>query len=118
MKFGKHHIRSAKLSPEKVLWIREQYTAGVSQGALARETGMSVGQIGRIVRGECWQGFQRPILDEDILESEARFKMNIDADLVSKMAAKDLPTAADSPTVDPLEEFLKGKSIDIKGEDK
>ena len=44
-----------KLSKEQVQEIRENYGKGVTQGALSRHFGVSIGQIGRIVRGESWQ---------------------------------------------------------------
>ena len=48
------NARSAKLTGEQILEIRDLYEAGWSQGRLAREFKMSVVQIGRIVRGESW----------------------------------------------------------------
>jgi DNA-binding transcriptional regulator YiaG len=59
-KFNSNNKRSAKLTAGKVLELREKYVQGVSQGALAREFGVSVGQVGRIVRGEAWGEFYQP----------------------------------------------------------
>jgi hypothetical protein len=56
MKFAKRHKMAAKLSGEQVLRIRELYEAGYSQGHLARTFLVTIGTIGRIVRGESWQG--------------------------------------------------------------
>lgn len=53
-KFPRGHKRSAKLTGEAVLEIRQRYVDGESQGSLARAFQISVGQIGRIVRGESW----------------------------------------------------------------
>jgi len=43
-----------KLGYGQVEEIRVKYNNGATQSALCREYGMSVGQIGRIVRGESW----------------------------------------------------------------
>lgn len=43
-----------KLTRELVQQMRKDYGEGVTQGALARYYGVSVVQVGRIVRGECW----------------------------------------------------------------
>lgn len=53
-KFPRGHKRAAKLTGEAVLEIRQRYVNGESQGSLARAFQISVGQIGRIVRGESW----------------------------------------------------------------
>ena len=55
MTFSKGNTRAAKLSNEDVLKLREEYSQGASQGSLARKYGLSVGQVGRIVRGESRQ---------------------------------------------------------------
>lgn len=47
--------KTRKLGLEQVQEMRRLYGEGVTQGALARHFGMSVGQVGRIVRGESWQ---------------------------------------------------------------
>lgn len=58
--FRRGNISAAKLTPSQVLSIRQRYNDGESQGALAREFAVSVGQIGRIVRGEVWQDYSQP----------------------------------------------------------
>ena len=45
-----------KLDQLAVDEMREAYQDGESQGSLARRFGVSVGTVGRIVRGESWQG--------------------------------------------------------------
>jgi len=57
-KFSKHNSRGAKLDAGRVRALREDYAGGASQGELARKYGLSVGQVGRIVRGEAWQYLQ------------------------------------------------------------
>lgn len=74
-KFTNYSRRAAKLSPTQVWEIRSKYlgTEGFSpqsQGSLAREYGISVGQIGRIVRGEAWQGLSTPV-NEARIEHES-----------------------------------------------
>lgn len=60
--FRKGNITRATLTPEEVLRIREDYASGEwSQGALARRHLVGVGTIGRIVRGESWQQYRRPV---------------------------------------------------------
>lgn len=66
-KFTRNNKTSSKLTASQVYDIREKYTKGFSQGALAREYGVGVGQIGRIVRGEAWQEFAQP---EDLRSTE------------------------------------------------
>ena len=66
-KFTLGHHRAAKLSPSQVLELRTLYAEqGWSQGRLARHFGLSVGQVGRIVRGESWQSYTRIPTDEEI----------------------------------------------------
>ncbi len=46
-----------KVTSEEVFEMRRKYEAyEMTQGQLARAYGISVGQVGRIVRGESWQG--------------------------------------------------------------
>lgn len=59
--FGRNNISSGqrKLTAERVVEIYKMCQSGMTQGAIARETGISVGQIGRILRGESWQELYR-----------------------------------------------------------
>ena len=54
--FERKNSSAAKLTAEDVRLIREYYGEGATQGQLCRHYGVSVGQIGRIVRGESWAG--------------------------------------------------------------
>ncbi len=54
--FERKNSKAAKLTPEDVRAIRKYYAEGATQGDLCRHFGVSVGQIGRIVRGERWRG--------------------------------------------------------------
>lgn len=58
--FGRRNTKARKLTAYEVQQIRKAYEAGETQGSLARAYGMSVGQIGRIVRGESWSGGPAP----------------------------------------------------------
>ena len=53
--FGLKNTKAQKLTQSDVQTIREMYERGTTQGALSREFQVSVGQIGRIVRGESRQ---------------------------------------------------------------
>lgn len=69
-KFVQGHKRSAKLNPEQVLEIRRLYAEeNWTQGRLAREFKMSVGQIGRIVRGEQWGEYTQIPTEQEIYHS-------------------------------------------------
>jgi hypothetical protein len=60
MKFSRGHTRAAKLTAEQVHLIRQQYADGATQRALSDAFGVTVAQIGRIVRGEVWKQFDNP----------------------------------------------------------
>lgn len=61
MKFRQGNVQGKKLTPSKVYEMRQRFfEQGWTQGALAREYGVSVGQVGRITRGESWQQYQMP----------------------------------------------------------
>lgn len=79
-KFQKRNTRSAKLDQEQVRMIRRRYGQGESQGSLARELGLSIGQIGRIVRGEAWQSVKPEPTDKEIAESAQRLLAQLRAD--------------------------------------
>jgi hypothetical protein len=46
---------ASKLRLDDVIAIRQAYALGETQSALARKYSVSIGHIGRIVRGEGWQ---------------------------------------------------------------
>jgi hypothetical protein len=45
---------NAVLTPEQVLAIREKYAQGITQGALCRVYGVSIGTIERVVHWKTW----------------------------------------------------------------
>lgn len=60
-KFWSGNSKAARLTPAIVERIREEYKIpGVTQGDLARKYGVSVIQIGRIVRWESWANMPPP----------------------------------------------------------
>lgn len=73
-RFGKGNIRSGqrKLTPMDVIEIRKRRAAGETQASLCREYRVTVGTIGRIVRGESWQAFQQCETDFEIESMMAR----------------------------------------------
>ena len=54
--FNQRNTAAKKLTSELVEELRTRYEGGETQGKLSRDFGISVGQVGRIVRGESWQG--------------------------------------------------------------
>jgi len=69
--FSQGNRRASKLSFPEVAEIRRLYAQGViTQGDLSRRFGVSVIQIGRIVRGEVWQ--QLPVMDRGMSEGELK----------------------------------------------
>lgn len=55
MLFGKGNKYARRLKLGELNEIRLRYLGGETQGALARDFGVSVGTIGRAVRGETWR---------------------------------------------------------------
>lgn len=75
MTFNRGHSAAAKLTPQQVLEIRDRYNSGWTQGKLSREYQVSIGQIGRIVRGEAWQQYRQEAHPDAIEHSLAKLKM-------------------------------------------
>ena len=98
--FSRRNTKAAKLSLSQVQDIREAYAQGATQSALCRHYGVTVGTIGRIVRGETWVGQARPGegTQAEIDESMARFAKMIGAETLA-----DIPAAAERSH----EEFLR-----------
>lgn len=91
--FKKGNSRAGKITPAEVFEMREAYAAGDSQGTLARRFQLSVGQVGRIVRGESWQQYSHE-------PSEGRYR---------NQAGGSLPTAEElEESTRRLESLLKG----------
>lgn len=72
-KFTLNNRHASRLTENQVLEIRERYRTGrVTQGVLSREYGVSIVQIGRIVRGEVWQNVIPEVTDDEIRASAER----------------------------------------------
>lgn len=70
MSSGKFHrgtLAAAKLTPQKVYEMRQRYNQGWTQGRLSREYQVTIGTVGRIVRGESWQQYRQ---EEHPVETE------------------------------------------------
>lgn len=119
-KFRQHNTRAARLTPEEVYQIRQEYEAGTTQGELCRKYGVSVGTIGRIVRGETWNQFQGPRAvqtydlprpsDSEIQESERRLRESLEptSQRSEEVLAKLAEAVKRTPEVQ-LDEFLTDK---------
>ena len=106
------HRRSAKLTPEQVLDMRRLYAEeGWSQGRLARHFCMSVGQVGRIVRGEQWQDYPQVLTDQEIEHRMATLPPPDPVALeesMTRLSEKLLTPLSPGPKeIDPLEEVLR-----------
>jgi len=105
-KFNRGHSKAAKLTAEQVYALLQEYEGGASQGALSRKYGVSVGQVGRICRGESWQNMPKVKSQEEwekeAAESAQRMFERLNAD-----AAKLAPEIAAGKSLD---KFIKGDS--------
>jgi transcriptional regulator with XRE-family HTH domain len=85
--FGRNNLRRAVLTASKVQEMRALYGRGhVTQGQLARDYGVSVVQVGRIVRGEVWQGLGPQQAGAEELEASARRLMELQESLAGPSA--------------------------------
>lgn len=88
------NTRAAKLTNAQVMEVRQRYAEGETQGALCRAFGMSVVQIGRIVRGESRRNL--PVVKgEHEMELEARAS----AERMAAMHGLSLPPTAEPPSL-------------------
>jgi hypothetical protein len=114
-KFGQGNIRAAKKTPDEILDIRQKYAEGWSQGRLARYSGLSVGQIGRIVRNEVWQQYAEVPTEQEIghriATAPAPIAAEVEASEISLLAKLNAPQSA--PAVDPLEEIMQRRSMRV-----
>lgn len=87
-KFHRNNRGASKLTAGDVRNIREMYGGGhYTQGQLSRDFGISVNQIGRIVRGESWQDIPEPLSDEIAANALTRLiKTQEEVNLSNKLA--------------------------------
>ena len=72
MRLRRYNTRAAKLTADKVMLMRSAYAGGATQSELSLRYGLSIGQIGRIVRGESWQQLPTVETDNEIADRLAR----------------------------------------------
>lgn len=105
--------RAAKLTPNQVLEIRQRYADGETQRRLASDFGMSVGHIGRIVRGEQWADYAQVPTDQELESAMASGPIPTAQELAESMARlEQLRSAPVEPEVDLLEQVLKRRGGD------
>lgn len=102
-KFRKNNLRSAKLNGEQVMEIRAKFAKRVTQGQLAREYGMSVVQIGRIVRCESWAELPEIVTDQEFHMQVAKAEYGVSKSEVQRSAER-------------VMELLKADGIEIQRE--
>ena len=86
-KFNRGHSKAAKLTPEQVYALLQEYEEGASQGSLSRKYGISVGQVGRICRGESWQNMPK-VKSQEEWAAEAAASAQRVMDRLNEDAAK------------------------------
>lgn len=101
MRFTRGNSRAAKLSNEGVFELRRLYfEEGVTQGELARQFGLSVNHIGRIVRGESRGAVPLDLPEEDHAATQKRL-----------LALQD--SLAASPSDEPILDKLRGDAQEV-----
>lgn len=88
-KFAPGNSRAARVSNEQVLEIRRLYhDEGWTQGRLAREFGLNINTIGRMVRGESRQRVPMPTdSPSEIAARMAKLQSLRDAEIRERLAA-------------------------------
>ncbi len=92
--------RSAKLDWPTVREIRRLYAEGRSQGFLTRQFGVSIAQIGRIIRQEAWLESDRP--------TEQTFYQESSMSMLQKMLSEANQKKAEEAKVDKDLKELQG----------
>jgi len=106
-KFQHGNRRSAKLTPTQVLEMRQMYADGATQGQLSRYFGRSVGQVGRIVRGEQWQDYAQVPTDQEI-EHNLALAPPVDPEVLAASMARlteKLAVPAEEDTATPTDDL-------------
>ena len=108
--FERNNRTAKKLTLGQVAEIRELYAQGATQGQLCRRFGMSVGQIGRIVRGESWASDTPPtsMPRESDIEASAQRLLRVQAQVqqepeLAKMAGEVAAIPHRAPPPSPLD---------------
>lgn len=96
--FSAGNVRASKLTASQVQEIRTLYDAGrASQGQLSREYGVSVVQVGRIVRREVWQHLPPPGPSQSEIDESAARMLVIAKEAAKKQAEEVLDDLAAGP---------------------
>jgi len=91
--FERSNVKASKVTPTQVVEIKERYAKGETQGSLCRAFGLSVGQIGRIVRGESWGHLGGGVTtDAEAEASMVRFIARQQA--IAELQARSVPSQA------------------------
>lgn len=115
-RFGMGNSRASTLNELDVVEIREKYwQQGFTQGALARLKGVTVGTIGRVVRGETWQHVGGAGMHKAATESPAA--MNV-RDAAREKAALETPMSLEALASLARLQQMMAKTDDQKEEDK
>lgn len=75
--FGRGNRKASKVTAVQVEGMRRKYEQGMTQRELALEYRLSIGQVGRIVRGESWQdtGAARGYVEREAWKAVERGEM-------------------------------------------
>lgn len=111
MTFTRGNRRAGRLNGQQVLSIRQRYATGqISQGALAREHGVTVGTIHNIINGYTWQTIPLVEGDAEILHNSA----------LERFAAEELPQASADVIAESqrimLEKLAAGAAADLEAQ--
>lgn len=110
--FGGHNQKAAKLSGGNVADMRALYKqGGVTQGELSRRYGVSVIQIGRILRGEVWQ--KVPVEERMLSAGELQEQAERLLRLQEAVAQARAPARAAAETLDELA-AMPGVSMEVQ----
>lgn len=96
-KFPTGNLGAAKLTAEAVQDIRRRYASGGwTQGRLGREFGVTLAQIGRIVRYEVWQNLTPPTATASEVQSAGQRLVALQSALSESVPVPEaLPAAED-----------------------
>lgn len=97
---------NSKVNGEQVMQIRKLYAEGWTQGSLCREFQLSIGQIGKIVRGESWTHLPTITTDR---EYQAAAQLNDLAEVRGREVPEEVIKASQERVMELLE---KGKKQD------
>ncbi len=99
-----------KLDATKVKMIRLRAQQGATQGQLARDYGVTITQVGRVIRHEVWQEVPEALLPAADIEAQAarmmRLQEQVNAlDAMAPTAATKVEPTQATPTVTPTPAF-------------